>query len=123
MIANIILEPLTNATINRGANILHVIPLTNMTPAIIAHNTKVVPKSFCNRINAIGIMDTPKILKNNIKSDWKDLLNVNWLCLDIVLAKASISIIFMNSEGWMLIGPKLYQLLAPLIIGGDWSFR
>lgn len=23
----------------------------------------------------------------------------------------------MNSEGWMLIGPKLYQLLAPLIIG------
>ena len=62
MIANIILEPLTNATINRGANILHVIPLTNMTPAIIAHN-KVVPKSFCNRINAIGIMDTPKILK------------------------------------------------------------
>ena len=37
--------------------------------------------------------------------------------LDIVLAKASISIIFMNSEGWMLIGPKLYQLLAPLIIG------
>ena len=25
--------------------------------------------------------------------------------------------IFINSDGWILIGPSLYQLLAPLIIG------
>ena len=63
MIAKIILAPPTNAAINNGARILQVIPLTNNTPAIIAQITRVVPKSFCNKIKAVGKIDTPIILR------------------------------------------------------------
>lgn len=108
MIVNIILELFINVIIKRGVNIFYVILFINMMLVIIVYNIKVVFRLFCNRINVIGIMDIFKILKNNIKLDWKDLLNVNWLCLDIVLVKVSISIIFMNLEGWMFIGLKLY---------------
>lgn len=117
MIAKIILAPPKIAAINIGARILQVIPLTIITPAITAQITSVVPRSFCNKINSIGNIETPIIFKNSIKSDWNDLLKVNWLCLETVLARAKIKIIFINSEGWILIGPKLYQLFAPLITG------
>ncbi len=51
--------------------------LLNITPAIIAANTNVVPRSFCSNIKILGTNETPIILKNNNKSLWNDLLNVN----------------------------------------------
>lgn len=115
--AKIMLLPNTMTEINKGANNLHVIPLTNITPAITAHITSVVPKSFCNKMSAIGIIDTPIILKNKTKSDCSDLLNVKRLCRSTIFANAKINTIFINSDGWILTGPKLYQLDAPLITG------
>ncbi|SCT42720.1 Uncharacterised protein [Staphylococcus aureus] len=67
----------TIPVIKIGAKIRHVIPLTNITPAIIAANTNVVPRSFCSNIKILGTNETPIILKNNNKSLWNDLLNVN----------------------------------------------
>ena len=115
--AKIMLLPNTATVIKIGARMRHVILLTSMIPTIMAHRTNVVPKSFWSKINIIGTRDMPMILKNKIKSVRKDLLNVNRLWLETILANASIKIIFINSEGWILIGPKAYQLLAPLIIG------
>jgi cell division protein FtsW (lipid II flippase) len=37
---------------------LDVIPLTNITPAIIAANTNVVPRSFCSNIKILGTNDS-----------------------------------------------------------------
>ncbi len=46
----------TIPVIKIGAKIRHVIPLTNITPAIIA-NTNVVPRSFCSNIKVLGTND------------------------------------------------------------------
>ena len=110
-------EAITSEPINIGASIFHVIPLTIMTPTIIAKMTSVVPKSFCSKISTIGIKAIPIILKNNLKSVSKDLLKVNWLCFVTILANAKMITIFINSEGWTLIGPNVYQLFAPFMIG------
>src|SRR5699024_552149 len=96
---NITVEAITTDPINIGASIFQEIPLIIITPTIIAKITSVVPKSFCNNISTIGIKAIPIILKNNLKSVSKDLLNVNWLCLVTILAKYKIITIFINSDG------------------------
>src|SRR5699024_4346344 len=113
----IILVPKIMIVINNGASIFHEIPLTIITPTIMAQITSVVPKSFCNKISPIGIIEIPAIFISSLKSVSNDLLKVNWLCFVTILASAKINTIFINSEGCTLIGPNLYQLFAPFIIG------
>src|SRR5699024_9237876 len=113
----ITVDAITTAPINKGASIFHVIPLIIITPIIIAKITSVVPKSFCNNISTIGIKAIPIILKNNLKSVSKDLLKLNLLYFVTILVNIKIITIFINSDGWTLIGTNVYQLFAPLIIG------
>ena len=77
MIERIMLDAKTIPVINTGANIFQEIPLTTIIPTIIAQSTNIVPKSFCNNIRPIGIIEIPAIFNNSLKSVSNDLLKVN----------------------------------------------
>jgi cell division protein FtsW (lipid II flippase) len=62
-----------------GAKIRHVIPLTNITPAIIAANTNVVPRSFCSNI-ILGILYAPALIENLLGVQLYQMGRINsWL--------------------------------------------
>ncbi len=61
MIERMMLDPKAIPAINTGAKIFQEIPLTTITPTIIAQSTNIVPKSFCNKIRPIGTTEMPAI--------------------------------------------------------------
>lgn len=91
-----------------GVKICYVILFINIIFVIIVVNINVVFRLFCSNIKIFGINEILIILKNNNKLFWNDLLNVNWLCLEMICVNVKIKIIFMNLDGWILIGLNVY---------------